>query len=344
MSSTEAVLVSHTRKGLRYKEVLISVSPLMAAIFALFIGAYDISPGMVLKSIALWISGLGDIPEVSVIVDIRIPRIILAGLVGMALSSSGCVLQGIFRNPLVDPYILGISSGAAFGCALSIAFFPWIPVQISAFLMGLFAILLAYNVARTRVGVSRLSLVLSGVAVSAFFTAMVSAIKFIVDPHKLQDIVYWLMGSFSLANWSSVFIAGIGITVGTVPIFLMRWRLNVLSMGEEEAKALGVNVGLERFLLIAAQSVAVGTATSISGVIGWVGLMVPHLIRMACGPDHRTLLPLSMAGGAAFMILADTVARGMTSFDIPIGIITALSGAPFFVYLLRRSGAEGWGR
>jgi iron complex transport system permease protein len=186
--------------------------------------------------------------------------------------------------------------------------------------------------------------VLSGVIISSFFTALVSIVKFLVDPNKLQGIVYWLMGSFSLADWRMVQIAAIGIGAGLIPVFLMRWRLNVMSMGEDEARSLGVDVRRDMIIFIGASSLAVSIAVSVSGIIGWVGLMVPHLIRMAAGPDHKRLLPLSMAGGATFMICADTIARNLTAFDIPVGIITAITGAPFFIYLMKRGGREAWGR
>lgn len=327
---------------------IILMSPFLLAGLALFLGYYDVSPVMVLKIIAGAISpfspNLPDMPERSIIMDIRLPRVILAGLVGIALSVSGVTLQGIFRNPLVDPFILGISAGAAFGCALSVGFLSAIPIQILAFLFGVAAVFLAYVIAKTQGEISRLPLILSGVIISAFFTALVSIVKFLVDPHKLQNIVYWLMGSFALADWHQVRIAGFGIAVGLVPIFFMRWRLNVMSMGEDEAKTLGVHVTRERIIFIAASTLMVSIAVSVSGIIGWVGLMVPHLIRMLCGPDHKSLVPLSIAGGASFMIFADTLARNLTSFDIPVGIITAIIGAPFFVYLMKRGGKESWGR
>jgi iron complex transport system permease protein len=272
------------------------------------------------------------------------PRIVLAGLVGAALSATGVTFQGLFRNPLVDPFILGISAGAAFGCALSVGFFPHIPIQIAAFLFGGVAVLLAYVIARTQGELSRLPLILSGVIVSAFFTAMVSMVKFLVEPMKLQSIVYWLMGSFALADWRVVRIVGIVLLFSLVPVHLMRWRLNVISMGEHEAKTMGVNVKRDRIIFIAASTLAVSVAVSVSGIIGWVGLMVPHLIRMIVGPDHKTLVPLSMAGGAAFMICADTIARNLTSFELPVGIITAVMGAPFFVYLMKKGGKESWGK
>lgn len=327
-------------------KILIYISPFIIGVFALFIGSYGISFSSILNYIndAVFVSGnFSDIPEKSVLFDIRLPRVVLASLAGGALSVSGVTLQGIFRNPLVDPFILGISAGAALGCSLSIGFFPGIPVQPMAFVFAVSAVVIALVTARSGGEISRLPLILSGVIVSAFFSALVSIVKFLVDPHKLQNIVYWLMGSFALADWKMVRIAAAGICAGFIPIYLMRWRLNVMSMGESEAKTLGFNVAVERIIFIAASTLMVSIAVSVSGIIGWVGLMVPHLIRMYSGPDHRSLVPLSMAGGASFMIISDTIARSMTELDIPVGIITAILGAPFFIYLMKRSGSGSWG-
>jgi iron complex transport system permease protein len=326
--------------------LLIVIAPLLCGWAALFIGAYGIPPLKILAFIfeAIFDPSSVDSPEKAILFDIRLPRVILAGLVGIALSGSGVTLQGIFRNPLVDPFILGVSAGAAFGCSLSIGFFPSLPVQIMAFIFGIVSVALAYSIAKMQGEVSCLPLILSGVIISAFFTAMVSIVKFLVDPHKLQSIVFWLMGSFSLADWRLVKISSIGIPLSLLPIFLMRWRINAMSMGEDEAKTLGINVRRDRLIFLISSTLAVSLAVSVSGIIGWVGLMVPHLIRMMTGPDHKSLVPLSMAGGAAFMIFADTMARSLTSFDIPVGIITAISGAPFFVYLMRKGGKESWGR
>lgn len=326
--------------------LLIVIAPLLCGWAALFIGAYGIPPLKIISFIfeGFFVPSSFDSPEKAILLDIRLPRVILAGLVGIALSGSGVTLQGIFRNPLVDPFILGVSAGAAFGCALSIGFFPSLPVQIMAFIFGIVSVALAYTIAKMQGEVSRLPLILSGVIISAFFTAMVSIVKFLVDPHKLQSIVFWLMGSFSLADWRLVKISGIGITLSLLPVFLMRWRINVMSMGEDEAKTLGINVRRDRLIFLVSSTLAVSLAVSVSGIIGWVGLMVPHLIRMMTGPDHKSLVPLSMAGGAAFMIFADTVARSLTNFDIPVGIVTAISGAPFFVYLMRKGGKESWGK
>ena len=322
---------------------VVFISPLLAAFAALFLGAYGVTPLQVLHILANAFSGI-DSPEAAIVLDIRLPRIILAGLVGMALATSGATLQAVLRNPLVDPFILGISAGAAFGCAISIGFLPWMSLQVMAFAFGGLAVFMACAMARSGGEISRLSLVLSGVIVSALFTALLSIIKFLVDPMKLQSIVYWLMGSFALADWPQVRSAGIGIILGCLPVFFLRWRLNVISMGDEEARTLGVNVSRKRIIFIAAATLAVTSAVAVSGIIGWIGLMVPHLVRMLAGPDHRRLIPLTMAGGAAFMICADTAARNLTAADVPVGIITALAGAPFFIYLMKRGGAESWGK
>lgn len=345
-ASVRAVAARARKKNIPVA-LLILVSPFLVAWLSLFLGAYGVSPGTVLRALGgLIVPGLNPshAAESSIILDIRLPRVILAGLVGLSLSGSGVVLQGVFRNPLVDPFILGIPAGASLGCALSVGFLPGWPVQTMAFVFGMAAVGMTYGMAKTQGEVSRLPLILSGVIVSAFFTAMVSVIKFLVDPNKLQSIVFWLMGSFSLADWRQVRIAALGVVLGLTPVVLMRWRLNMMSMGEDEARALGVHVRRDRIVFIFCTSLAVSLAVSVSGIIGWVGLMAPHLVRMLVGPDHRTLVPLSLAWGAAFMILADTIARNLTSFDVPVGIITALLGAPFFVFLMRRGGKESWGK
>jgi len=279
---------------------------------------------------------------INILWQVRLPRIFLAMLVGMALSASGTALQAIFRNPLVDAFILGLSAGAALGCALSVAFWPGLPIQVTAFLCSLLAAFLTFTLAHTRGEVPILSLILAGVIVSAFFSALVSMIKFLVDPHKLASIVFWLMGSLSLADWLAVRQAGPWIGLGCFLIWLGRWRLNALSMGDVEAKALGIEVSRERGLFLLAAALSVASAVSVSGIIGWVGLMVPHVVRMLAGPDHRWVVPLSMTLGATFLVLSDTVARTFTGGEIPVGIITTLAGAPFFIFLLKQRGQESW--
>ncbi|MEM0487795.1 MAG: iron ABC transporter permease [Candidatus Bathyarchaeia archaeon] len=329
----------------RIKTSFIILSPFAIGLFSLFIGTYDIPPITVIKILFQGITnynGISNIPEKAIILDIRLPRILMAATVGASLAGSGAVLQGLLRNPLVDPYILGISAGAAFGCAITIGFLPSWSVQTMAFIFGLLAVSLTYMVAKSQQEISRLPLVLSGVIVSAFFTALVSIVKILVDPHKLQGIIFWTMGSFSLSDWRNFKIALIGTIVGILPIVLMRWRLNVMSLSEEEAYALGVNVKRDRMIFILFSTFSVAVATSTCGIIGWVGLMVPHIVRMMVGPEHSVLLPLSLFGGAAFMIGADTLSRTFVGFDVPVGIITALTGAPFFVYLMRKKGKETW--
>lgn len=323
----------------------IAVSPILAAVIALFFGPHPITPQAVIDTFARGFAGTPGTslpPEQVIIFEIRLPRILLAGISGAALSVSGVILQGIFHNPLADPFILGISAGAALGCALSVALFPAFPVQVAAFAFGCLAVGIAYAMARAAGSLTRLSLILSGIVVSAFFTALVSVIKFLVDPYKLQSIVFWLMGSFSLADWTQVKIAASAIGIGTIPIFLMRWQLDVISMGDTEAHTLGQHVKRERVLFILLATFLASITVSFSGIIGWVGIMIPHVLRLALGPSHRMLVPASLAGGATFVILADTVARSFSSFDLPIGIITALVGAPFFFLLLTRVDGGHW--
>lgn len=327
------------------KVLVVVLSPFVIGLLSLFVGTYEVHPLTVIKILSQWITsseGLRDIPEKAIVLDIRLPRILTAATVGASLAGSGAVLQALLRNPLVDPYILGISAGAAFGCAVTIGFLPSWSVQTMAFMFGLLAVSLTYMIAKTQQEVSRLPLVLSGVIVSAFFTALVSIVKMLVDPHRLQGIVFWTMGSFSVSDWHSLRISLIGVIGGIFPMVLMRWRLNVISLPDEEAFALGINVKKERMLFIIFSTFAAAVATSTSGIIGWVGLMVPHLVRMIVGPEHSVLMPLSLFGGAAFMIGADTLSRTFVGFDIPVGIVTALIGAPFFVYLMKKKGKESW--
>lgn len=314
------------------RAAVILVAPLLAGVLALFVGAYEIAPARV---VAALLAGR-DTPEAAIIWTIRLPRVLLSGIVGAVLAGAGTTLQAVFRNPLVDPFLLGISAGAALGCALGVAFLPWVPLPLLAFLFATLAVALSWALAGGAGGGGRLALVLSGVVVSALFTAMVSLVKSMLDPLRLQTIIFWLMGSFSLADWPQVELAFVGAMVGLFPIFLFRWRLNLLSLGDAEAASLGMNVTRMRLLLVAGSTLAVAVAVSVSGIVGWVGLMVPHLVRMACGAEHRRMLPLSFSAGAAFLITADSLARSLVSWEVPVGVVTALAGAPFFILLMRR--------
>lgn len=328
-------------KSRRFLVWALALSPLPVFFLALQVGAFPVALGELWK-VLLGDRQIADEQIRAIVWQVRLPRLVLALLVGLALSLAGATLQAVFRNPLVDAYILGISAGAAFGCAISVAFFPALPIQVGAFGFSLVAAFLTFALARTQGEVPTLSLILAGVVVSAFFTAMVSLIKFLVDPHKLASIVFWLMGSLSLADWGAVIKAAPWILMGVVPIWLGRWRLNAMSLGDTEAQTLGVEVGRERGLFLLAAALAVAGAVSVTGIIGWVGLMVPHLVRMLVGPDHRRVIPLSMTLGAAFMMFSDTLARTSAAGEIPVGIITTVCGAPFFIYLLKRGGQESW--
>lgn len=276
-----------------------------------------------------------------VLLQIRLPRVILATLIGAGLAVSGAAYQGLFNNPMVSPEILGASSGAGFGAAIGILMGQTIiTTQILAFVMGLCAVLLVWLLAFrwSRSGDPILVLVLVGILISSIFTALISLIKYVADPYsKLPEITVWLMGSLAPITTHDTIFAGIPILVGITPLLLLRWRLNVLSFGEEEARSLGIDTVKIRFLIILSSTLITAAAVSVAGMIGWVGLVVPHLARMMAGPNHKTLLPISLVAGAIYLLLVDDVARNVYTTEIPLGILTSLIGAPFFLYLLLRT-------
>lgn len=276
----------------------------------------------------------------SVLLDVRLPRVLLSMLVGASLTGSGVALQAVFRNPLVCPYVLGLASGAAFGAALALAT-GWLPPQVAAFAGGLAAVALAYLLARGRREVSTVSLILSGVIVGGFFTALLTIVQFLSDPFKLQTIVHWTMGNLHAASWSRVRSAALPAAVGLGALFALRFRMNVLALGDEEARAVGLSPERERLLILIPATLAASAAVAVSGVIGLVGLAVPHMARMIVGPENRRLLPAAVALGAAFLLVVDDAARSLFSFELPIGIFTTLLGAPVFVWLIWRA-RVGW--
>ncbi len=324
--------------------------PMPVLLFSLFVGIYSIDPITVLSILAKRLydpSGASPWPDVyeTIIINIRMPRILLALVGGIALSVSGASLQGIFRNPLVDTYILGVSAGAGLGAALGIAYFPGVPgsVQALSFAMGFAAFFTTYTVAKSKGETPVISLVLAGVIVTALFSALLSIIKFFTEAEKLAGVVYWMMGSLAVTGWGPLSQVAPLIMVGFAVAFLMRWRINVLSMGDEEAKALGVNVGRDRLILLLASTLMVSAFVSVAGIIGWIGLVVPHTVRMLLGtPDNRLVVPLSASVGAVFLMVADDLARSVASFELPVGVITTLVGAPFFLYLLKLRGGSAW--
>ncbi len=317
----------------------------LAPLLSLFIGAYYLSPDIVFKIIADRIVSPDSVSAVehTILFDIRIPRIILALLVGCAVSVSSACFQAIFRNPLVSEYILGLSSGAAFGASLSIAFLgEAFPVQPMAFAFGILAVTMTYLLSSVKGESSVLSLVLSGLITTAIFTAGNYIIRYIVEPEKLHGIVVWLMGSFSAASWKDIAWSGPWIISGTILLFLLRWRLNALSMGDEEAKAIGIDVGKFKILFIVIATFTTAAAISVVGIIAWIGLMVPHIVRMLAGSDNRVVLPLSAILGATLLLLADNAVRTTAGFELPVGVLTTLLGAPFFAYLIRKTKGGAW--
>ena len=276
----------------------------------------------------------------TIVWDVRLPRVALTFLVGGSLAAAGNSLQALFRNPLVSPYILGLSSGAAFGAALGMTL-AWVPVQVSAFLFGILAVGTSYYLARSRKTVSVVSLILSGVIVTGIFTALLTIVQFLTDPFKLQTIVHWTMGNLHNASWDKLKSAALGIGVGAVWLFLLRWRMNVLALGDDETRAVGLNPERERILVLIPATLAASASIAVAGVIGLIGLAVPHMVRMMLGPDNRHSLPASFTFGGAFLLLVDTCSRTIASFEIPVGVFTTLLGGPFFIFLLKRA-RIGW--
>ncbi len=320
--------------------------PLICFIFALLLGRYGASPVEVAKIIFLKLSGsdmAGSSTLESVIFDIRIPRVCAAMLIGGGLAVSGASFQGVFRNPLVSPFILGVATGAGFGAAIAILLSGNnLVIQLCAFVSGMLAVFISYGLTRMYKTSSILVMVLSGVIVGTFFSAMISLIKYVADPDdKLPVIVFWLMGSLATISKNDLFIIFWPMIIGLVVIFSLRWKIGVLSMGDEEARSLGLDSSRLRMILIMAATLVTASAVAVSGVVGWVGLVIPHLARMISGPDYRKLIPLSMSMGACYLLLIDTLARNIIAGEIPLGILTASVGAPVFALILRK-GTLGW--
>lgn len=328
--------------------LLMAIIPLSLLFLSLFLGRYVIPPKQVFQILANKILGFHFIPTwtssaETVILQVRLPRAIMAALVGAGLSMSGSAFQGMFQNPLVSPFILGVSAGASFGAAVGLVLeLPVLAVQGLAFLFGILAVGIAYFLAHIYKATPILMLVLSGMVVSAFFQAMLSLIKFIADDEeKLPAITFWLMGSLGSIKVKDLAIAVVPISISMAILFLLRWKLNVLSMGDRESRSLGVNNELIKAVIIITTTVITSVAVAFSGIIGWVGQVIPHFCRMIVGPDHRVLIPATMLVGAAYLILIDNFCRLLTANEIPLGILTAVVGAPVFAYLLRKT-KGGW--
>jgi iron complex transport system permease protein len=313
---------------------------LISLLLSLMMGTYTLTPSAVWQ--ALFSGAASDDESVRlaamIVQDIRLPRLLMAATAGVALATAGAVFQGCFHNPLVEPYILGVSGGAAFGAALAIVF-PvfWLPAPLLAFFFGVFAVMAAYLMATRRGQTGVVSLILSGIIIGAVFSALVSILKYVSGDAALREIVFWLMGGFYHATWADLLLVLPVVAVGFIVSWLMGWRLNVLSMGDEEARTLGVHPQSNKRWLIGLATLMTAVTVASSGIIAWIGLMMPHAARLILGPDHRFVIPLSAAMGAIYLIWCDTLARTLTGAEIPVGIITAVAGAPYLLYLLRTS-------
>jgi iron complex transport system permease protein len=314
------------------------------SLLSMGVGRYPVSPSALLAWVTTG-SGVDDnVPLV--LLNIRLPRLVAAIAAGGGLALSGAAYQGLFRNPMVSPDILGVSSGSGFGAALGILLsLPIAAVQLMSFTGGITAVFVAVAVSRS-IGRSRdsvLVLVLSGIVVSSLFGALLSMLKYVADPlDKLPAITFWLMGSLADIRTGDLERVLPMVVAGTVPLMLVSWRLNVLSFGEEDARSLGLDTGTMRMVVVVCATMVTASVISVCGIIGWIGLVVPHISRFVAGPNHRMLLPVSFLFGAAFLLAVDTLARSAAPVEIPIGIVTSVVGAPFFIWIMKKSSVRSW--
>lgn len=273
--------------------------------------------------------------------NLRIPRILLALLVGAGLSTAGCAFQSLFANPLATPDTLGVASGASFGAALGILLgFDMLGMQATSFLMGALAVALTW-LGGSGKGRGLSSVVLSGIMMGSLFNALVSLVKYLADAEtQLPAITYWLMGGLNSAGYRSLLFGAPPVILGIFLLFCIRWRMNLLPLSEDESKSSGINLYVLRGVTIICATVITASCVSMCGQVGWVGLLIPHMCRMKFGSNHMSLVPASISFGAVFMVIVDTAARTMTASEIPVSILTAIIGAPFFIILMRKSG--GW--
>lgn len=311
-------------------------------LIAMGLGRFSMSPAEVLATLFPGALSGVEVTQTmqNVIYNIRLPRVLLALLSGAGLSVAGASFQSLFSNPLATPDTLGVATGASFGAALGILLgLNMALVQVLALASGVLAVVVVYAVSRVRGTSSMIMIILGGMVVSALFSALVSLIKYVADPQDvLPSITFWLMGSLSGTNYETLLLGAPFIIAGTLLIYALRWRLNALSLNEEEAHTLGVNVRLVRALVVLGSTMVTASVVSMCGLIGWVGLLIPHISRMMLGNDNRRVVPASVVLGAAFMLVIDTVARTVTASEIPVSILTAVIGAPVFIALLRKSG------
>ncbi|MGM9943888.1 MAG: FecCD family ABC transporter permease [Lysinibacillus sp.] len=321
--------------------VLWLLLPLLFGLVALCIGRFTIPIQDVITTL-LMPFGV-DITENNemVIWNVRLPRVLMAILIGAGLAVAGATFQSVFANPLASPDTLGVSAGAAFGAALAILFsLNTLIVQSIAIVFGLIAIAVTFILSRLKGNGNMLLIVLAGVIVSAFFTALVSGIKYVADPQeKLPEITYWLMGSLSGSSWQDLLVAAPFILMGIVGIYLLRWRLNILMLSEEEISSMGMRVTHIRWTVILLATMIIAASVSVVGQVGWIGLVIPHIARAIIGTDYRKIIPVCISMGAAFLIVIDTISRSVIAGEVPLSILTAIIGAPLFAFLYFRKGS-----
>lgn len=316
-------------------------------VISLNLGRYPMSPGQVLHMLMPGLGNAWGLPDTddqmkAIFFQVRLPRIFLSCLVGCCLSAAGASYQGIFHNPMAAPDVLGASAGAAFGAALAILLEGTKQeITASAFLFSLLSVGLVLFIGRRGRGRQVLTLILSGIMIGSLFSACTSFVKLVADPNdQLPAITYWLMGSLAGAQPSDVRFILIPMVLGMLPLYLLRWRINVLTLGEEEARAMGVHTGAIRMVVIFCATLITASSVAVSGMIGWVGLVIPHLARKLAGPNYQRMLPATMLAGAIFLLIVDNVSRNVWTSEIPIGILTAFIGAPFFLSLILKNGGS----
>ena len=318
--------------------LFLGILPMVTALLCVGIGRMVLAPDQVLSALLG-----GEVPDLiyKTVWNIRLPRIALAMLVGGGLAAAGCAFQSLFANPLATPDTLGVASGASFGAALAILMgFSMVGIQLTSLVAGGVAVLLTW-LGGSKKGSGLNTIVLSGIMMGSLFNALVSLVKYIADAEdQLPAITFWLMGGLNSAGWKNIALGAPAILVSVLVLWLLRWRLNLLPLTEDEARASGVNMKVLRGVTILCATLITASCVSMCGQVGWIGLLIPHICRMKFGSNHLSLLPASVSLGATFMILVDTVARSATASEIPISILTAIIGAPFFIVLMRRSG--GW--
>lgn len=312
---------------------------------SLLVGRYALSPGQLVHMLWTRISGgAADWPisDDKVVFAVRLPRVAAAALVGAALAVSGAAYQGMFRNPMVSPDILGASTGAGFGAAVAILLGAgYFGISAAAFCCGLLAVAAAWLVSRLSKADQAVVLILAGMMISSLFSAGTSFVKLVADTQQqLPAITYWLMGSLSSIKDKDVVFLAIPVALGMIPLFFLRWRMNLLTVGEEEAQSMGVNTRRLRGAVIVCATLLTSASVAVSGMIGWVGLVIPHFCRMLFGYDYRRLIPAGALFGAAFLLAVDDIARLVTTGELPLGILTAFVGAPLFLYLIATGGGR----